>query len=69
MASTKDASIITTTPIKAEGRKWATELRDTGYITREDLQAKLEEAFASDGYKPEDFKIMVRIWVFSHRVS
>jgi hypothetical protein len=60
MASTKDTSIITTTPIKAEGRKWATELRDTGYITREDLQAKLEEAFASDGYKPEDFKIMVR---------
>jgi hypothetical protein len=60
MASTKDTSIITTTPIKLEGRNCATELRDTGYITREDLQAKLEEVFASDGYKLEDFKIMVR---------
>ncbi len=60
MASTKDTSIISNTPIKVEGRKWATELRDTGYITREDLQAKLEEAFASDGYKSEDFKIVVR---------
>ena len=60
MPSTKSTSIITTTPIKAEGRKWAVELRDTGYISREDLKAKLEEVFASDGYKPEDFKIIVR---------
>ena len=59
MASAKDTPIITTTPIKAEDRKWATELSDTGYITREDLQVKLEEVFASYGYKPEDFKIMV----------
>jgi hypothetical protein len=60
MPSIKSTSIITTTPIKAEGRKWAVELRDTGYISREDLKAKLEEVFASDGYKPEDFKIIVR---------
>lgn len=60
MASIKETTITTTTPIKAEGRQWATELKDTGYITREDLQAKLEEVFAADGYKAEDFKIMVR---------
>lgn len=44
----------------ASTKKWSTELKDTGYITKEDLQAKLEEVFAPEGYLPEDYKITVR---------
>jgi hypothetical protein len=45
----------------ASTQKWSTELRDTGYITKEDLQAKLKEVFGPEGYQPEDFKISVRL--------
>jgi hypothetical protein len=44
----------------ASTKKWSTELKDTGYITKEDLQAKLKEVFEPEGYEPEDFKIAVR---------
>lgn len=48
----------------ASTKKWSTELKDTGYITKEDLQAKLKEVFESEGYEPEDFKIAVRLQLF-----
>jgi hypothetical protein len=40
-------------------KKFSTELKDTGYITKEGLQTKLQELFEREGYKPEDFKIAV----------
>jgi hypothetical protein len=51
----------------ASTKKWSTELKDTGYITKEDLQAKLKEVFESEGYESEDFKIAVRVQPFSLR--
>jgi hypothetical protein len=51
----------------ASTKKWSTELKDTGYITKEDLKAKLKEVFESEGYEPEDFKIAVRAQRFSLR--
>jgi hypothetical protein len=48
----------------ASTKKWSTELKDTGYITKEDLQAKLKEVFEPEGYKPEDFKVAVRGQIF-----
>jgi hypothetical protein len=50
--------------IMASTKKWSTELKDTGYITKEDLQAKLKEVFETEGYEPEDFKIAVRLQLF-----
>jgi hypothetical protein len=47
----------TTTSIVGTTTKWSTEL---SYITREDLQAKLEEVFGPEGYNMEDYKIAVR---------
>jgi hypothetical protein len=53
MPSTITSTVVTIT-------KWSTELKDTGYITKEDLQAKLEEVFGPEGCKREDYKIAVR---------
>jgi hypothetical protein len=50
--------------IMASTKKWSTELKDTGYITKEDLQTKLKEIFESEGYGTEDFKIAVRFQLF-----
>jgi hypothetical protein len=52
-------------------KKWSTELKDTGYIAKEHLQAKLAELFEPDGHTPEDFKIAVRARPFSapHSIS
>lgn len=47
----------------ATSTRWATELKDTGYIKKEDLQAKLEEVFGPEGYLPSDYQIAVRtLW-------
>jgi len=51
----------------ASTKKWSTELKDTGYIKKEDLQTKLKEIFESEGYGPEDFKIAVRVHPFTLR--
>ena len=55
--------------IMASTKKWSTELKDTGYITKEDLEAKLKEVFESKGYEPEDFKIAVRVQLVSLRLA
>jgi hypothetical protein len=58
----KSTTSVKTTPVTPELQSYQTSLNNTGYITKAALLSKLVEVFACEGLKPDDFKIVVRIF-------